>query len=218
MRHWPWEAVTALSEVVAEAGDLDTARILAGWTETVISSITASGWQAKELPSRQARWLAALAKSTAAAGNLDRARVIAGRAEAMVHNIDDQDWPVEKQSWGESEYRTVLDVDRKVDTLAAVAEAMAATGDPDRARPFASQAATDLASWITESKPASTDTHDPRISDRRGRGPDSSQSSRRLHHRTVLAGAGPHSPCGRGHIGGTSGPGPKPRRPGPSTS
>ena len=150
-RQLPWEAVTALPEAVTRAEDPYTARILADWAEAVIGSITEPNWQAWRLQSRKAETLAALAKALVAAGDLDRARVTAGRAEAMVHDIGDESWQVSTESSGEAEARTVLDIDRKVDTLAAVAQALAAAGDLDGARSLAGQAATDLASWISES-------------------------------------------------------------------
>jgi len=129
VRHSSDRVLKALSEMVASAEDRVIARILAGWAEMLTRSITDPGWQAREL--------AALAKSMASAGDTAQARVIASRADAVLRAITDDHWQV-----GELSGELVVNVDRKVATLADVAEAMAAAGDLDNARNLAGQAAT----------------------------------------------------------------------------
>jgi tetratricopeptide (TPR) repeat protein len=120
--------LTDLAQMIADARDMNTVRILADLADALIGSMTG--------PSSQA--LAALAKAAADAGDLARARVAADRAEAMVRTVSDQDWRAGTGSLA------------KADALTAAAEAMAAAGDLSRSRVLAGQAASLVGSSIID--------------------------------------------------------------------
>jgi tetratricopeptide (TPR) repeat protein len=128
LRRSPWEVLIALTEVIRTAADREAARILAGWGEDAITLIRS--------PDEQALALAALAKAMAASGNLAEARLIADRADAVVRAVSDERWNLTTVS-GE----VIVYVEKKVRALGAVAEALAASGDADRARLLADLAA-----------------------------------------------------------------------------
>ena len=137
LRRSPWKVLIALADVITTAADPEVSRILAGWGNDAITLIRS--------PDEQALGLAALAKAMAASGSLSEARVIADRADALVRTVNDERWQLTTES-GE----VIVHVERKVRTLGAVAEAMAASGDADRARLLADLAAVTIASSGTD--------------------------------------------------------------------